>query len=384
MDRSPLSDQELNQALRIAYENALACLPSFTHAFKYSHSVNNWYAPSDNVEWTTGFWTGELWLIWEYSQDERFKAAALSQVESFMHRIKEKIDVEHHDMGFLYSLSCVAAYKLVGSQTGKQAALLAADNLLSRFQEKGQFFQAWGPLGESKNYRLIIDCLLNLPLLFWASQETGDLRYAEKAIQHSKTAMSCVLREDNSTYHTYYFDQETGKPLKGVTAQGYRDGSAWARGQAWGIYGTALVYRYTKDPQYKELFFRVTDFFISHLPQDWLPYWDFDFTTGSTASRDSSASAIAVCGMLEMAEHLEEPKAQYYRDVAKRLAGVLYRSCAVKDPSVSNGQLLHGTYAKSSPYNTCKDRGVDECSVWGDYFYVEALLRCHQTWHPYW
>jgi unsaturated chondroitin disaccharide hydrolase len=384
MDTSTLTPQELAQALQTAVTNTAACLPDFTHAFKYSHSENNWYAPSENVEWTTGFWTGELWLAWEYTKDERIKEAALLQVQSFLYRIKEKIDVEHHDMGFLYSLSCVAAYKLVGSQAGKEAALLAADNLLARFQEKGQFFQAWGPLGAPNNYRLIIDCLLNLPLLFWASRETGESKYARKAVEHSRTAMSCVLRDDNSTYHTYYFDPKTGEPLRGVTAQGYRDGSAWARGQAWGIYGTALVYRYTKDPQYKELFVRVTDFFLAHLPDDWLPYWDFDFSTGSTESRDSSASAIAVCGMLEMADHLEPAEAAYYRQAAKRLLGVLYRTCAVKDPSLSNGQLLHGTYAKSSPYNTCKDRGVDECSLWGDYFYMEALLRCHTSWNPYW
>ena len=142
MDTSPLTHQELAQALQTAVTNTAACLPDFTYSFKYSHSENNWYAPSENVEWTTGFWTGELWLAWEYTKDERIKEAALLQVQSFLYRIKEKIDVEHHDMGFLYSLSCVAAYKLVGSQAGKEAALLAADNLLSRFQEKGQFFQA--------------------------------------------------------------------------------------------------------------------------------------------------------------------------------------------------------------------------------------------------
>ena len=136
-------------------------------------------------------------MAWEYTKDERIKEAALQQVQSFLYRIKEKIDVEHHDMGFLYSLSCVAAYKLVGSQAGKEAALLAADNLLARFQEKGQFFQAWGPLGSPTNYRLIIDCLLNLPLLIWASRETGESKYARKAVEHSRTAMSCVLRDDN-------------------------------------------------------------------------------------------------------------------------------------------------------------------------------------------
>ncbi len=384
MNTLPITNEELSSAIQYATQNTLASLSSFTTDFKYSHTVQNYYPKSKNVEWTTGFWTGELWLTWEHTQNDAIKEAALLQVESFLHRIKNKIDVDHHDMGFLYSPSCVAAYKLVGSNIGKEAALLAADNLLSRFQEKGQFFQAWGPLNEECNYRLIIDCLLNLPLLFWATSVTQNEEYAKKAIIHSKTAMDCVLRDDDSTYHTYYFDHKTGKPLKGVTAQGFCDDSAWARGQAWGIYGTALVFRYTKDPQYLYLFTRVTDFFLSHLPKDWLPYWDFTFTTGSKESRDSSASAIAICGMLEMAIHLEPEKASYYRNAAERLLGVLYRTCAVKDSTSCDGQLLHSTYAKTSPYNSCKDRGVDECSIWGDYFYREALARVSQSWDPYW
>ncbi len=384
MDTSPITTTELREALDRATKNTLAGLGQFTGAFKYSHSEHNSYAVSENVEWTTGFWTGEIWLAWEYTKDPRFSAAALSQVDSFLDRIVRKIDVDHHDMGFLYSPSCVAAFKLVGSETGRHAALLAADQLMSRFQERGQFFQAWGALGAPENYRLIIDCLLNLPLLFWAHEQTGDGNYREKAIAHSKTAMSLVLRGDDSTYHTYYFDPKSGKPTKGITAQGYRDGSAWARGQAWGVYGTALVYRYTKDPVYLDLFRRVTNFFITHLPEDLLPYWDFDFTTGSDESRDSSASAIVVCGILEMLPHLERPEAAYYRLLALRLLGVLHRCCAVTDPAVSNGQLLHGTYAKKSPYNSCRDRGVDECLLWGDYFYVEALTRALGNWDPYW
>lgn len=384
MHHLPISQSELSLAMDIATENTIACLPMFTDAFKYSHSVANMYEASENVEWTTGFWTGEIWLAWEYTQDERLKKAALVQVESFMDRIVRKIDVEHHDMGFLYTPSCTAAYKLVGSEIGRKAALLAADQLMGRFQQKGQFFQAWGPLGAKDNYRLIIDCLLNLPLLFWAYEETGEEEYKNKAIAHSKTAMSLVLRSDDSTYHTYYFDPISGKPLRGVTAQGHRDGSAWARGQAWGVYGTALVYRYTKDPAYLNLFRRVTDFFLAHLPEDLLPYWDFDFTTGSDESRDSSAAAIVVCGILEMVPFLDDQEAEHYRLWAQRLLGMLFRRCAVTDRTISNGQLLHSTYAKKSPYNSCNDRGVDECSVWGDYFYVEALMRSLGDWNSYW
>ncbi len=379
-----ITDTEITNALTTATEQVLANLPTFTNAFKYSHSVDNFYAPSENVEWTTGFWTGEIWLAYEFSQNQQLMEAGLIQVESFMKRIVEKIDVEHHDMGFLYSPSCVAAYKLVGNTKGKEAALLAADNLISRFQEKGQFIQAWGKLGAKDNYRLIIDCLLNLPLLFWATEITGDEKYRKVALKHIGTSMQYVLRNDDSTYHTYYFEPETGLPLMGVTAQGHKDGSAWARGQAWGIYGVALAYRYTKKEEYLQQFRRITKFFLDNLPKDLLPYWDFDFTTGSSEPRDSSASAIAICGMLEMANYLPKEEADYYVDASKKLLNVLVQTCAVTSHTVSNGQLLHGTYARKSQYNTCNDRGVDECLTWGDYYYMEALLRLHKNWKPYW
>ena len=243
----------LDGAVAVIREN----LPVFTEKFQSSNSFDGFYEPTENVEWTTGFWTGSIWLAYEHTGDEAFKQAADIQVESFLERIEKKIDVNHHDMGFLYSLSCVAAYKLTGNEHAKKAALLAADHLAERYREKGNFLQAWGNPGEPKEYRLIIDCLLNLPILYWATEVTGDESYAQKAENHIKTAMKCILRPDNSTYHTHFFDVETGEPTYGVTHQGNRNGSAWARGQAWGVYGIALSYRYLKNPEYIDLFCRL-------------------------------------------------------------------------------------------------------------------------------
>lgn len=381
-------DTKLKECFTKAYDRAaeliLKATDEFTEKFPDSASVNNFYQPVINYEWTPGFWTGEVWLAWEKLKDEKLKRTAEIEVDDFLRRIREKDGVNHHDMGFLYCPSCVAAWKLTGNEKGRQAALMAADNLMGRFHEKGQFFQAWGELGAPNNYRLIIDCLLNMPLLFWAGEETGDPGYAEKARAHIRTAMKNIIREDNSTYHTFFFDPETGEPLRGVTHQGYRDGSAWARGQAWGIYGSALAYRFLREDDYVDIFRRVTDYFLDHLPKDKIPYWDFDFTDGSDEPRDSSASAIAVCGMLEMSKYLPEDQAAWYTQKAEELTEALIRECAVTDPAVSNGLLLHGTYAKSSPYNTCADNGVDECVAWGDYFYMEALTRFLKDWEPYW
>lgn len=375
-----LAKQALEQAVGIIREDLL----DFTDHFPSSNSFGGFYEPTENVEWTTGFWTGTIWLAYEYTGDERYRKAAEVQVDSFLRRIQNKIDVNHHDMGFLFSLSCVAAYKLTGNEKAKKAALMAADHLAERYREKGRFLQAWGNVGEASEYRLIIDCLLNLPLLYWASEVTGNMRYAQMAENHIRTAMGCVLREDDSTYHTYFIDPKTGEPAYGVTHQGNRNGSAWARGQAWGIYGIALSYRYLKDEAYLDLFYRVTDFFIRHLPDDLIPYWDFDFDTGSTEPRDSSAAAIAVCGMLEMSKYLEGEKKEKYVAAAHRLLYALIERCANGEPAKSNGLLLHGTYARDSAENTCKNRGVDECNTWGDYFYMEALTRMISDWKLYW
>lgn len=379
-----LDREEALAALDSGIEIVKANLEEFTDHFQSSNSFDGFYQPTENVEWTTGFWTGVIWLAYERTGDERFLKAGEVQVDSFLHRIRNKIDVNYHDMGFLFSLSCVAAWKLTGNPKAKEAAILAADHLAERYREKGRFLQAWGNPGEPKEYRMIIDCLLNLPILYWATEMTGDKSYGEKARNHIMTAMKCILRPDNSTYHTHFIDVETGEPTYGVTHQGNRNGSAWARGQAWGIYGIALSYRYLKDSTYIDLFCRVTDYFIEHLPEDLIPYWDFDFDTGSTEPRDSSASAIAVCGIMEMAKYLDADRAEKYMDAAHKMLRALVDRCANRDYSKSNGILLHGTYARDSRENTCKDRGVDECNTWGDYFYMEALTRMTKDWELYW
>lgn len=286
--------QKLQRAADTAVSILKENLKDYTFCFPGSNSENQFYPATENVEWTTGFCTGTYWLAYELTKDEAFRKSAEIQADSFYNRIKNKIDVEHHDMGFLYTPSCVAAYQLTGNERAKEAAVMAAEQLISRFQEKGGFIQAWGPLGAEDNYRLIIDCLLNLPLLYWASDVTGDGKYREIAVRHTKTSIQNLVREDFSTYHTFFFDPRTGEPVRGVTAQGYKDDSAWARGQAWGIYGTALAYRYTNDETCKDLFRKVTAFYMDHLPEDLVPYWDLSFSRGSGEPRDTSAAAAAV------------------------------------------------------------------------------------------
>lgn len=385
-----ISEKEVEEALDFSMEQVVRNLDVFTDKFQNAYSVNQFYQPIENTDWTTGFWTGEIWLSYEYALEkgmeeaDTLRAAAEIQVEDFFNRIEKKIAVDHHDMGFLYSPSCVAAYKLTGNEKGKRAAILAADQLITRYHPVGEFIQAWGAMDEPENYRLIIDCLLNLPLLYWASEETGNAVYREIAQKHIHTAIANVIREDYSTWHTFFFDMKTGAPDHGATCQGYRDGSAWARGQAWGIYGTALAYKYTQNSEYIRIFKNVAEYYLRHLPKDLVPFWDLEFTDGDEQPRDSSSASIAACGMLEMAKYMEAADAAHYTRIARQFLKSLWNSYAVKDPKVSNGLVLHSTYSNHSPYNTCNHYGVDECNSWGDYFYMEALMRLHKDWKLYW
>ncbi|MGV1910593.1 glycoside hydrolase family 88 protein [Agrobacterium vitis] len=380
----PIADEEVTLALDIAVAQVRRNLPDFTYAAQNHSSVGNRYPAVANDQWTAGFWPGEIWLAYEHSGDKVFRYAAQIQVQSFLHRIENRIVTDHHDMGFLYSPSCIAAWKLVGDEDGRKAALLAADQLIERYQPIGQFIQAWGAKGNPNEYRYIIDCLLNLPLLYWATGETGDEKYRKIALSHARTTLAHSVREDCSTYHTFYMDPVTGGPVRGMTKQGYSDDSFWARGQAWGIAGMALSYRYERIAEYRDAFERLLGFYLQRLPDDLVPVWDLIFSAEDGEPRDSSSASIVACGLLEMADLVEEADAARYRDLARRMMKSLADHYAVKDPALSNGLVLHGTYSKKTPHNTCRGEGVDECVSWGDYYYMEALTRLSRNWSSYW
>ena len=376
----PLSEAEIKKALDGCVAQVRKNMAYFQERFPYSATKDLKYPIIDNIEWTDGFWTGLLWLSYEYTKDEAFKELALRNVDSFYHRVEHQIELDHHDLGFLYSLSCVSAYRLTGSEKGKQAALMAADKLITRWHEKGEFLQAWGPFDSKEHYRFIIDCMMNIPLLYWASEISGDMRYRDIASKHFHTSCQYVIREDASAFHTFYMDPETGAPDHGATRQGYRDDSAWARGQAWGIYGIPLNIRYTKDMENIDLYRGMTNYFLNRLPKDHICFWDLIFNDQDDQPRDSSAAAIAVCGMLEM-DHLltdacEEKK--IYKGAAQAILRSLIQNYTNPHKEEGSPILLHGVYSWHS------GKGVDEGNIWGDYFYMEALMRCFKQWEPYW
>jgi unsaturated chondroitin disaccharide hydrolase len=213
---------------------------------------------------------------------------------------------------------------------------------------------------------------MNTPLLFWAGETTGDPRYATAARRHVEQLRDHILRADDTTYHTFYWDPATGEPLRGETEQGSADDSCWARGQAWGIYGFALNHRYTGDPSFLAAAQRCADYFLAHLPADRVAYWDLVFGDGSDQDRDSSAAAIAVCGLLELG-------GDRYRAAAGAILESLIARYSTESHPESNALLLHGVYDKP------KGIGVDEGTLWGDYFYLEALTRISRPgWTNHW
>jgi unsaturated chondroitin disaccharide hydrolase len=384
IDAACVTSSEITQALETAMDIIESNTSVFDGVCQNYASSNNFYHTCENNQWTTGFWPGELWIAYEYSRKDSFKKTALDFIDNFRNRMTNRIDIDHHDMGFIFSPSCVSAWKITSCREARDTALLAAEQLASRFQQKGQFIQAWGSKNDSDNYRYIIDCLLNTPLLYWAAAETGRQEYSEIASMHNMTCLKNSLRADGSTYHTFFMNPLTGEPDYGATHQGYSNDSFWSRGQAWGIYGFALAYKYTGNPDYLTAFSKVTDFFISHLPEDLIPYWDMIFTSG-TEPRDSSSAAIAVCGLLEGSQYFESKERTFYKTLSGQILESLIKNCSVHDKQRSNGLLMHGTYCKKSPYNTCTSKGVDECVSWGDYFYMEALMRFHNNaWNPSW
>lgn len=380
LNSTALRSEELHAAIQEVIKQIDVNMDYFQQRFPYSATKDLQYPIIDNIEWTDGFWTGMLWLAYEYTNDEKYRTLAEHNVESFLYRIQHNIEVDHHDLGFLYSPSCVAAYKLTKSEKAKEAALLASKKLIKRYQEKGEFIQAWGEYNNPDHYRFIIDCMLNIPLLYWASEETHDETYATIAKKHFATSCKYVIREDASAYHTFYMDPSTGEPLRGATRQGYNDDSSWARGQAWGMYGIPLNYKHTHNDQTIPLYKGMANYFLNRLPEDNVCYWDLIFVNDKEQSKDSSAAAIACCGMLEMNKYLsptDEDK-KVYQGATQTIMRSLINHYTSKQHLPGAPVLYHGVYSWHS------GKGVDEGNIWGDYYYLEALTRMVKDWNLYW
>jgi len=318
--------------------------------------------------WTSSFFTGMALLAWRETEDEYFLQQVLHLAPYYREKVFTRYMDTHHDLGFLYTLYSVALYKLTGDKAHREVGLRAAEVLSQRFNPGGNFIRAWGHMNTTEHDNMaIIDCLMNLPLLYWASLETGDRKFYDIAMCHADTTLKNFVRADDSVYHAYRFDLKTGKPLRGDTYGGCAVESHWARGTAWAIYGFALSYGYTRDPKYLETSLRLARKFIANLDKEIVPLWDFKLPKGARRIRDASAASIAICGMQELLKRHGEDKAisEATLQLLSRLCDADYLDSNEACPGLQKyGMVGDGPGMAKNAYTS-----------WGDYFLMEALSR---------
>jgi unsaturated chondroitin disaccharide hydrolase len=346
----------------------------------YPHaSVGGTYVLEAPYWWTAGFWPGELWLLYSQNGDEALRKLAQECEEGLDEVLRQYYKLDH-DMGFMWTLTSVAQYKLLGTEDSKRRALIAANMLMGRFNLKGRYIRAWNPWreGEDNAGIAIIDCVMNLPLLFWATNVTGDPRFKHVAEAHLETVLNEFIRPDGSVYHIVRFDPQTGERAERLGGQGYAPESAWSRGAAWALYGLTLAYHHTGTAAYLDAAKRVAHFFLAQLPEDYVPYWDFRLPPDVVPYRDSSAGACAASGLLLLAEKVAAVEAPVYRTAAIRMLESLYRNYGAWDDEREEGLILHGT----SHYPEGKN--IDVPLIYGDYYFVEGLARLKGEKNIFW
>ena len=314
--------------------------------------------------WTNGFWAGMLWQMYHATGKELYCRTARHSEEAF-DRALERFEGLHHDVGFQFLHTAVADYRLTGNEKSKVRGLHGASLLAGRFNGKGNYIRAWN---KDMPGFMIVDCLMNIPLLYWAGEELKDPRFAWIADQHAHTAMTVLVREDGSCNHIAVFDPASGELLDLPGGQGYGPGSSWSRGQAWALYGFALAYRHTGRREYLDTAKRTAHYFIANTAMTgYVSLCDFR-APAEPVYWDTTASACAVCGLLEIAEQVPEQEKSLYGDAAARMLMALEeKHCCKKkkkDSIVQNGTEAYG-----------KEGGVHIPLIYGDYFFVEGILR---------
>lgn len=315
--------------------------------------------------WTNGFYPGLLWLMYEQTGRNDYRRYA-EQIGEKLFRIFERPSELHHDMGFLFSLSSVKEYELTGNERAKETGLLAAMVLASRYNIKGRYIRAWQGEGVKGTFG-IIDCMMNIPLLYWASEIEQDARYKNIADSYAHTVMKSHIREDGSVNHIVSFDPETGEILKSYGGQGYGDGSSWSRGQAWALNGYAQCYEWTKDPSYLSTAKRVAHYFISSLGEDFIPLCDFR-QPKEPHIVDSSAGMIAASGLVSIAEAAEEYEKSLYLDAAVKLVETY-------DEKLCNYGLDSEELVPMGTVDYHMEEGIHIPLIYSDYYFVETLCK---------
>nr|WP_288808438.1 alpha-L-fucosidase [uncultured Sphingobacterium sp.] len=359
---------------------------------KYPRSADRNGKPTftDIRDWTGGFWPGCLWYVFDYTGDDNWRNAALKWTNSLR---QNQFNTNHHDIGFVMNCSYGNAYRLTGDTTFKAILIQSAKSLLTRFNPKVGAIKSWDvfPSWDGKHtyeFPVIIDNMMNLELLFLASKLSGDPIYRNVAIRHAETTLKNQYRPDFSSYHVVNYDPDNGRVLSRETAQGFSDNSAWARGQAWGLYGFTVMYRETKDQKYLEAAVKMADFYGNHprLPADKVPFWDFDVNQPGfvprwdyrkadfqTIPRDASAAAITASALLELVDYVQPQQQHTYLALAETILQSL-GSAKYSSKVGENGFFILKHSVGSIPHKG----EIDVPLVYADYYYLEAMMRWHK------
>jgi unsaturated chondroitin disaccharide hydrolase len=318
-------------------------------------------------DWTSGFYAGNLWYTYELTNDEFWKQKAIEFTAPIEN---EKNDKTTHDLGFKLYCSFGNGYRLSSNPAYKEILLQSARTLCTRYNPIVGSMRSWDHSTDKWAFPVIIDNMMNLDLLFWAFKQTQDSLFYNVAINHANTTMKNHFREDYSSYHVIDYDAKTGKVTKKNTHQGYSHESAWARGQAWALYGFSMCYRETGNKAYLKQAEKIAEFLLNHpnLPKDLIPYWDFNAPNIPNAPRDVSAATIMASALYEMSIQVSE-KNKYYREIADRIMDNVKNNYMCK-PKTNGGFLLN-----NSTGHLPGNHEINVPIVYADYYYLEALLR---------
>jgi len=315
-------------------------------------------------DWTSGFFPGILWQLYHFSQD----SALFIQAKRWTNDLKDQTTAPTHDVGFMINNSFGKGYRIKSLADFKTTTVEAAYHLATRFNPRIGALRSWD-WGEFK-FPVIIDNMMNLELLYWAANMNGDSTLTLIANTHAKTTIRDHIRDDGSTFHVVDYNPETGKVFWKGTHQGLADSSTWARGQAWGIYGFTVAFRETNEPLFLDTACRLANWFIQHLPEDGIPYWDFDAPDKAEEPKDASAAAIAASGLWELSMLIdEEALSERYRETSKKMTKTLLSEKYSAKQAGIPALLLHST--GSRPENN----EVDVPLIYAEYYFIEALIR---------
>ncbi|WP_290797043.1 glycoside hydrolase family 88 protein [Flavihumibacter sp. UBA7668] len=387
--KSPTVEERIDHSFQVAAERYDSLLVAASDLTKYPHSFTLkgeiFYFGID--EWTGGFWPGALWYMYEYTGNQKWKDAALRWTASLE---SNQYNTKHHDIGFMMFSSYGNGLRITGDTSYKPILIQSAKSLCKRYSPTVGSIQSWNARPSINkqnqwNYPVIMDNMMNLELLFWAAQETGDSNFYKVAVQHAKTTQKNHIRSDFGTFHVVNYDTATGAVLHQQTLQGFSDQSTWARGQAWGIYGFTSTFRFTKDSSFLSTAKGLANFFLRHknLPADKVPLWDFnvgetgftpdwnyDSTVYPIIPRDVSAAAIAASALFELSTYCQGDEQQYYKNAATDMIVSLSQEPYLNTKKTNPYFLLNGSVG-----NFPAGREINVPLIYADYYFLEAMHR---------